>query len=941
MKRTTLKKTTFMLLAVVAAMQPVSSAPAQLAVNMQSSSGSAINKIVNADFRAVTVRRALDDIVRQSGIMLSYSNDVVSSDFLVTARLKDVPAKDAVARVLTGTGIDMRVNDASTITLARGKRIVRAAASGVITGKVVDAKTGKGVSGATVSVGTDGRGTTTDNDGAYRLVNIAAGSHTVTARLVGYAKQTRSVKVGEGTVATADFKLEPSANVLDQVVVTGTVVSTELKAVPNAITVITAKQIEERGITRIDQLFRGDVPGLFAVNVGSNNPRDSVVMFSRGATTFQQVGGPAASNPIKTYVDGVELVNPSYLSQIDPRSIERIEVLTGPQASTIYGSNAINGVMQVFTKRSGSAKPQIVFNGVSGLVQNNINASTTPIHTYDGQINGTEGRFSYNVGGAWDYVGPWTPGKQTQRWGGYGGTRLQGGNKLTVNATLRRSVTANKSTAPGSQWRTERRATGLEAPDPLNNLSSSSTSQLRNQTTGFTIDVAPVSWWSHQLVIGSDEASVDIVATKSSMARPSDTLLLTQFRTTGRTSQRYSSTIQASLSRFVRLSVTTGADHWRARSMVTQASSPSSTGSLTSPTVTRNKPGNNIGGFVQGQLGIQDALFFTYGLRAEWNPNYGEDAQPNLAPRYGVAYTYSVGAVTAKLRGSYGRSTRPPTVDQKSAVAGISTTDIAIAGSFNAVLENPELGPEYQQGGEGGVELYLGSRASLVVTRYNQTVDALIASVPRIDSVRSLLPDAAVCNAGFRAVQPNGYCYVSQSQNINVGSIRNEGWELQGSSGMGPVTLRGTYTWMRSRVLGITPRYRANLTGTQYQPGMAPTYFPEHVWALQTSYVLPASSISLNVNGMTQYFMNQSEFFLVNASARLLNDRARNGFPSGYRSTGKGYAMVDLNASHRFSGILEGILQVQNLTDFYRSDFDASMVAIGRQTKVGLRVRLQ
>src|SRR5687767_161087 len=222
-----------------------------------------------------------------------------------------------------------------------------------------------------------------------------------------------------------DITLDVSANALEQVVVTGTVVATELKAVPSAITVVTAKQIEERGITKIDQLFRGDIPGLFAQNRGTSVPLEEVTMFSRGAISLDPSDPVTTAinlytNPIKTYIDGVELADPKYLSQIDPKSIERIEVLTGPQASTIYGSNAINGVMQIFTKRGSSTKPQVTLNLMSGWVENNFTSSLTPQHDYSAQVNGLEGQLSYNAGGSWNYTGPWTPAKQTTRTNAFG-----------------------------------------------------------------------------------------------------------------------------------------------------------------------------------------------------------------------------------------------------------------------------------------------------------------------------------------------------------------------------------------------------------------------------------------------------------------------------------------------------------------------------------------
>src|SRR5690606_22003959 len=139
--------------------------------------------------------------------------------------------------------------------------------------------------------------------------------------------------------------------------------------------VINAADIERRGITRIDQLFRGEVPGLLAMEEGmlaynstitevhgarsslqaNTAGTSSVKMYSRGASSLD--GGP---NPIKVYVDGVELLDASYLGAIDPGSIERIEIITGPQAATIYGSGALGGVMQIFTKKGAG---QSMFDG--------------------------------------------------------------------------------------------------------------------------------------------------------------------------------------------------------------------------------------------------------------------------------------------------------------------------------------------------------------------------------------------------------------------------------------------------------------------------------------------------------------------------------------------------------------------------------------------------
>lgn len=913
----------------------------------QSRQASAINPSgrITTTLDNVKLETALREIERQSGKRFIFGADVVPIERLVSLRANGITVYEALEQVLRGTNITSRTAPTGEIALVRTPKKGAPVAQGTVVGKVTDKKSGKGVTGATVSSGT--REVVTGEDGAYRLSGISAGAHTITVRLVGYARQTRSITVEDGAQAVVDFNLEPSASVLDQVVVTGTVVATELKAVPSAITVVTAKELQERGITRIDQLFRGDVPGLFSMNNGSWNTLDTVAMFSRGASTLQRGSGPIATNAIKTYVDGVELANPSYLSQIDPSSIERIEILTGPQASTIYGSNAINGVMQIFTKRGGMARPQLMLNLTSGVTQNNFTSHLAPQHLADAQLSGTEGRASYNVGGSYNYMGAWTPSKLTSRISGYGSGRIQFG-PVTGDASFRKGLTRNVQRGNGDQAITAGQESGEFSVSSSSGRASPAVSKLNGHTFGVTGGYAPFAWWSHEIVVGNDESTRESWELAPKRINPSDSILSVLQFWYQRASQRYSTTAQLPLASMARATVTAGVDHWRTASTTFSATPITTTGLLAGSRLTRNKPEKNTGGFVQGQIGMWDALFLTYGLRAEWNPNYGENEIPNLAPRYGIAYTKDVASVTAKLRASYGRSTRPPTADQRLAVpiAGydldFGTTYVPLFGPYDNRLANPDLGPEFQQGGEGGIELYFGNRASLIVTRYNQTIDDLINFIGSIDSVRSILPNAVVSCVSYGNLSSDGYCYAPQEQNLNVGSVRNQGWELQGSMKLGPFATRGTYSWTKSRLIGITESFRSRFdasTYPTYQAGYSFTNFPEHTWATSVTYAKSATRLALNLNGTGFQFRLRDDLYYAVNNRRLPSTRPRTSIPSVFRPFGSGYTMADLNASHRLSSRMETVLQVHNLTDFYRSDRSSQYATMGRQTSVGVRIR--
>lgn len=926
----------FLLLALVSVRVPGQSI-SQVAAQSQPSSN---KQGVTAKYVNTPLAEALRDVAIRGRVKINFTASKIPAGMQVTQEFVNVAPQDAFKRLLEGTKLQIvEISAGVWAVAAAGEQ--KNVAQGVIAGVVTDAKTGKGIAGATVSTGNGSHGVVTTDFGNYRLTNIAAGVQSVTVRIVGYAKQVRAVTVGDGATVNADFKLEPSASVLDQVVVTGTVIASELRSVPNAITVITSKDIEQRGITRIDQLFRGDVPGLFVRNEGSNSPIDQIVMFSRGASTFPQGSNlSAATTPIKTYIDGVEMRDPSYLSQIDPASIERVEIISGPQASTIYGSNALNGVMQIFTKRGVAIRPQVTLALRSGWVENNFSSTLSPIHSHSAQVNGTEGKIAYNTGVSLDYISAWTPGKQTMRLSEYAGVRMQHG-ALTVDGTGRLGQTQNRSRGSAAQATIDKIAAGLVVYTETSSRLSPQTTSLKGYTFGTSVAYAPVPWWSHELGLGIDGSAYEQLTTGIGYLSPSDTNLIYSTSNDSRLSQRYTTTARLPLANNVEMTVAAGVDHWRTRSIQSFAFTPSLTGTLASPSVTRPKPGHNMGAYVQNQLGFFDAFFLTYGFRVERNPNYGDKAKV-LPGRYGASYTQSLGAVTAKLRGSYGRSTRPPAVDLKNGVLATNSTNLTQFGPYYSVLPNQELGPEYQQGGEWGVELYAGNRGSLVVTRYNQKVDELIAGILGVDSVPSLLPDA-VFDCG--TPRDDGYCYATQAQNLNIGSIRNQGWELQGGVSVGPLSAHGTYSWTKSRMIGLSRGFQkktvSGINAAKFAPGASFGYLPEHTWATSLTYSRSLTSIMFNVNGTGFLFRgNEDELSnSVSTGIRLLNTRPRTGVPTNYRPVAPGYVMMNLNASQRFSHRVEGTLQINNLTNFYQNDYSPRYAVIGRQSNLGVRVR--
>ncbi len=316
-----------------------------------------LQRRVSLDLADATLGQALAELTQQSGLRFTYSKDVITLDSRVQLQAQSITVAAALAALLVDARVDVVLTSNGQAILTR-----QASANGVavqrgaVTGRVTDAKTRLVLAGATIVLdGTRHSVTSTGNDGRYRITDVAPGTYTVRARYIGYTPGTASVTVSADQEATADLALEKSAQRLDEVVTTGTVVPTEVKALPTPISVVTAEDIQHQNLQRVDEVFRGQVPGIIALEKGPGLDRSGYELALRGASTI------VAATTVKTFIDGVEVADPSYLASIDPNSVERIEITRGPQASTMYGAGALDGVMQVFTKKGelGLTRPEV------------------------------------------------------------------------------------------------------------------------------------------------------------------------------------------------------------------------------------------------------------------------------------------------------------------------------------------------------------------------------------------------------------------------------------------------------------------------------------------------------------------------------------------------------------------------------------------------------
>ncbi len=752
---------------------------------VDASNAAVLQRRVSLDVSDVPLSVALRELARQARLDLGYNKALLPVGRTVSLHVREITVVAALTEVLLNSGLDVAVARGGQLVLvASGAATTQTQDAGAVVGRVTDKKTGSVLAGATVVVDGTSQSATTGNDGRYRIADVASGTYTLRARYIGYAPGVASVAVSAGQEATADLALEKSAQRLDEVVTTGTVVPTEVKALPTPISVVTADDIEQQHLQRVDQIFRGQVPGAVAFDQGPGNDYYSYVSV-RGASSLS--GLPA----IKTFVDGVEVADPTLIATIDANSVDRIEITRGPQASTLYGAGALNGVMQIFTKKGqlGLTRPEVTGRVSVGGVGGFDDQSTALQTDNTVSLLGGGEKTSYSLGGSYRHAGDWVPSYRSTDWSvAAGGQTTQG--PFTLSSSLRY---ADKTF--DSPWDTRLQSFTLYSqPFYQTNVS-------RQQTYGVTASVQPTRSWRHTLTLGYDQSYFDQDQTRPRFTTPADSFLSTYAIHEAKISLLYHTDLSFRLGAAVAGVATVGVNYDAFDYVFSAAfGATHTTGSLDGSAFIYRAPWANTGYFGNVQFDLAERLFLTAGLRAERNGDFGASFGTAWSPRVGAAYTFGFGPARVKLRASYGESIRAPAVQERD----------AFRDAFSIQLANPNLAPERQRGADGGVEVYVG-RASVGVTYYNQRALDLIDFVS-IPALPGTLP-------------------TYQYQNISL--VRNEGWEFEARLPLGLVQLTGTYSITNSTVQQLPLGYGGDLQlgdqilGIPYTTaGVSVTYSP-------------------------------------------------------------------------------------------------------------------
>jgi vitamin B12 transporter len=455
---------------------------------------------------------------------------------------------------------------------------------------------------------------------------------------------------------------------LEPVVVTATKIEMPASEVGASVSVVTEQEFQTYHYPTVDEALRS-VPGVEIRRSGSFGKTSSITI--RGANTKQ----------VQILVDGVRVKSPTLgevnLSDISPDLIERIEIIRGPQ-STLYGADAIGGVIHIITKKGKGP--------FSGSVQQEAGNDDT--YSSRANVGGRSGIFDYSISGSHlESNGQFKNDDSTQN-----GVNTRLGLTLPGNTTVSYTLRYTKAET-GLPVKFDSTNSGPLPIEPIidsNNRQTSETSVM--SLAGHT---RPVTWWESDLRLGRYHNTTTFIDLPDMADQcPNGALFGFSCESPGRFKVKRKEAEWVNHFHVGKSSTSSFGVEYRNEDGLSIGGFPFEAHSHT------------VAGFFQEQLRFSDRLFLTTGVRVEDNSKFGR----NHTERGSLAWV--VREWGTRIHGGAGSGFRAPT--------------------FNELLfpgfSDPTLKPEVSFSWEVGVDQKLWKdRARLGLTFFQNAFENLIA----------------------------------------------------------------------------------------------------------------------------------------------------------------------------------------------------------------------
>lgn len=678
------------------------------------------------------------------------------------------------------------------------------AQTGTIQGTVTSAQNGNPLPGVNVIITDLNIGAATGPDGQYAITEVPAGTHEVTARFVGFQAATEEVTLSEGGTETVDFALQEQVVGLDEIVVTGAAGQARRKEVGNTISSVAVGDLESPP-TAVDDVLAGAIAGV-SVNLGEGMSGSGSQIRLRGNTSVSQANAPLV------YVDGLRIrstgfpkvvppvgydgrsanVTANPINDINPVDIERIEIVKGAAATTLYGTEAAPGVIQIFTKEGTDDQARWSFRTQQGFQEMQaFGPSNEPffrmdpflrrshLQNYAGSVRGGIQDVTYFLSASYADNQGVLPDDNQQKFS----TRANVGfspvdelqidfNTYYVNDDVQNPPAGNNAQGLTlNAFRGDGNYFADGSPDVIRQvLETELTTQRDHFVIGGTANYSPVEGFSNRLRVGLDRVDMELRSYRPlGFVLAPDGIMSNRNWTSNLVTVDFVSNLEFDIASDLgsRLSVggqtvnTTTKSVWGYAEGFSSPGEPVLSDGANTLSFEERITEINAGVFAQNVFSYLDRYFLTVGLRVDGNSAFGEDFGLQPYPKASLSYVVSDEAFwsddwgTLKLRAAYGHAGQAP-----GNFDAVRTWASAPWGENSAFLPenvgNAALGPERTVETEGGFNLTtLNERLSVDFTYYRQiTNDAL-------------LPVTQIPSQGFAG-----------SQLENVGELRNSGFEF-------------------------------------------------------------------------------------------------------------------------------------------------------------------
>ncbi len=554
-----------------------------------------------------------------------------------------------------------------------------------------------------------------------------------------------------------------------------------------------------------------------------SDPSSPVARYAslRGASSF------GMSAP-KVYIDGIAVANPLLMARLAPETIDRIEVIRGPQGAALYGADAIAGVVNITTRRDISGSLQALVNSRVGMASSDY--AEDPAFAQDHAIslgvgsNTKSALLNLSVGS----TGAVVPGTSARHFGMDGTGRWVGEHTLlTTTLRLRSERTADVvspllTPVPSAPFGTHGHGAASNVSVPLG---EPETTSLLQYTAGARASFTPSDIWTHDIVLGVDGYSIE-GGLPGSGVNPAEVAAIRAAGASGlRGTASIASTASFQMDGGANGSLTLALDHSR---LTLRGADPSALahalgGTLVAGPVSPSVIASTLSSTgASARLDVQpfEQLAVTGGLRLERATNTTGFASHVLLPMLGATWQATDGFVETRLRAAYGKGIRWPFTPPLGRQWGRTVSLLGVPAE-----------PEQQAGTEAALDVTVGGTVRLEVTRFDQRASGLtqpVAISPSRTSERSL-------HESMRSPRGSFGGYALQQ----LGAIRNRGWEAQASVERNRLSIGGAISLVDSRVSALAGAYDADLRIGDRMLGV-----PSRIVSANASWTTPRWSIS-------------------------------------------------------------------------------------------------